>query len=113
MDGNAPRKPVAKRGSAAGKRSGEVRDEKSQVSLAKLVQLAGTRPADAPASTALGFESATFRVVVRKAALNNAGGWTFVAEVPAGDADSFYPVRKAFEVELVATFHRKSQPKPA
>ena len=55
------------------------------------------------------FERATFACVVKEAKIVN-GGWRVLMEVPHGEADAFYPVRKAFQRLLFVTFERKDTP---
>jgi hypothetical protein len=68
-------------------------------------QVAGP-PVDTPASD---FEEATFTAIFKGASLRTTGAWRVIIEVPSAEADAFYPVRKAFELEVTCTVTRKAR----
>jgi hypothetical protein len=67
-------------------------------------------PTDEPAAT--GFREATFSAIFKSAGLRSTGAWRVILEVPSAEAEAFFPVRKAFELELTCTVRRKSTEGP-
>ncbi len=76
------------------------------------MQFLAERPQSVVEPAATGFREATFSAVFKSAGLRESGAWRVVLEVPSAEAEAFFPVRKAFALELTCTVRRKSTQGP-
>jgi hypothetical protein len=78
-----------------------------------LVRFLHDRPEPSDPAPATGFQEATFTAIFKSAGLRSTGAWRVILEVPSAEADAFFPVRKAFELELTCTVRRKNLQGPS